>query len=184
MTTRDKYAAHALQHNHLTAENARLRAEVLAQRARHGGDAPQILIDIARCLQEADELADPMTTTSPTTDTIRRPRPGSKAPKGALAPIRRAANHLHSQLQGLVNGWDAAVRRLDDPDEPHHEPAAPEKRPQTVRCRTTDCDRQGRRVPWLELAVDDTGQTIPRIVWDCRGCGNPYPSHPARRMEP
>lgn len=173
--------SHRLSRAH--AEIDRLTDELAAHQARAGSARVEpLLIDVARVLREAEELADPMTTTSPSTDVITRPRPASKPPKGALTPQRRAARILRENLQGAINKWDNAVRRLDDPDTPRPE-TTDERRPQTVRCRRTGCPSRGKSVPWLELRPDESGVVKAVIVWDCRACGSPYPAHPARRMD-
>jgi hypothetical protein len=180
--------------NTQAAESQRLeRALADAEKARRERDAAlaqlgcttnPLITRIVDALVEAGHLAHPATG-NPIDTEGPRPQPGSRTPAGAFTPARRAAKHLVSQLEAAVNGWDAARRRIDQPDDPiNHQHRGQDRVPQSVRCRVLDCATAGKRVPWLELHPDSEGVTRAVIVWDCRGCGNPYPNHPAGNRQP
>lgn len=164
----------------------RLEDELAATRAHAGTATNPLLVDIATALREAQELSHPLTSTPTDTDTARTP-PTSRPPTGYGTPGRRAANHLHRSLRAAINNFHHAVERIDQPADPTSRgtyDTEPERLTPTVRCRTTDCPRNGKRIPWLELRPDEHGVNRAEIIWNCRECGNPYPNHPAAKGWP
>ena len=177
--TTSTVAAESQRLQNAQAEVDQLRAELAAWRAAHGVTPDDLLRKVAAALHESRRLAAASPAGGSDGDTART-RPGSRPPAGAFTPLRRAHDHLETQLVRAIAGWHTALERIDQPKPAGTattRAASPHRTTPRVRCHIRTCPLRGDWVPaWtVELAGGVLELTVHRT---CPECGTPFTGHP------
>lgn len=133
----------------------KLEAEVLAFKAAlAAGEAPEILVDVAAVILEAQAAMNTAGGAAPLGDRVSTGRPGSREPQRNRRPSV-AFRRFKARVDGAVNGWSVEKERDFEPI-----PRDPEESARVWCCRKACSQHQislpkyarSKKLGWVELA--------------------------------